>query len=898
MIALVLLACRPDGARLEGLWVNEETEIRALSFEPLDTPEPNGTRLAYDLYLYRPSQDPRVVQSGFLGVLPAATDGWDAEVVFDVRDDIEPTNIGARFAADMAFEGRDTLNLDGRLYTRADALPDGPGGGSGALLGHAPARGVLWDLTVDGSDAIWAIGDELADDWISGLGADGQPLDPQPVDTPLPPSLVSHGDLRGFSPQTGGLFAVDRDFAVVWQRSETCRRLVDAGEHWVGACFGLGADVQALAPDVVDQAVVWFEPETGTPVHAIAGLPGPFGLFGLASGSDVLIEAVGSSATPEVHGDRQGQVLRREGLDGQRWSTWTPRGLIASSATDVAGSTLVWTSNDGDLPGAGDADGFPKAHVMIGPDGAFEWRRELLAGAVLGTPTGFVSGFGAGPDIGGPDGSGRTDYPFAFVVGTFDACGDLVATAVHAECDIALGDPDYSASVADVAYTSEGDVAMAVNFAYQQCFEGVRYTGPAIVKVAAPDAAPGCTPEGVLPDPVVQVTITGDGTVFVGDQSCTTSCTLSVPLFAELVVSAEAAAGSAPTGLSGCTGDPCLLHADQATSTVTASFQPLQAEPHPYLDGALASGASVLFAGRTSGATGVIDLGGQTVVEWGADLGGAGANIGFGVRPGADEAVASSQSPWEIHRFDAGGHVESFAPTDPIVQLRDLAMDGAGQVAFVHYDFAATPRYSLRAVSPGSTDWETPLDPALATLGATGLDGGGFAVLAITDGSTWGAFATPVGEALVFVDGAGVPTAVVPVGYLGVNALRLEPDGAGGVWLLYVETAPMARHFDGTGAEVSSLTLQYDFFPALVLRDGAGFALVAEGTPAAGGLGGYDLLAARLDASGAVTASLVAGGPGFDQIPYNELSEQTTVGPDGSIWLKRITPDPAVFRFP
>ena len=63
MIALVLLACRPDGARLEGLWVNEETEIRALSFEPLDTPEPNGTRLAYDLYLYRPSQDPRVVQS-------------------------------------------------------------------------------------------------------------------------------------------------------------------------------------------------------------------------------------------------------------------------------------------------------------------------------------------------------------------------------------------------------------------------------------------------------------------------------------------------------------------------------------------------------------------------------------------------------------------------------------------------------------------------------------------------------------------------------------------------------------------------------------------------------------------------------------------------------------------
>jgi hypothetical protein len=869
---------------LEGTWLAEEPfRLRGLVIGPIDTPEPSGMAHDYALYSWRPSQSPQLVQAGFVGRIPHATapEAFDGELLFDVREDVAPWNVGARFASDLTLEGRDTLVLQGRTYQRVDTLPEPVVlDGFGHLLAHGRAPAGWGSIVPVDDGSVWAGASAITGWAVAGVGADGEPLTGGSIPARTPGGLVGHGDAFGYLTATGALVAVPRatafddPAAVDWQRPERCDALVQTANAWVAACTALGDDVRGLVPGA-EEAVVWFDPATGAPVQAVARRPRAFaGLHALGDGDDVLIEVAGPSTTPAVHGDRMGFVLERLGPDGTRWATWSPDGLFVQTASALGDGVVATVRTDGVLPGVGSTEGPADRQVLFGPDGTVVWARDDLGiEGLLGHETGFVSA--------------RAAVEGGLAAVAFDACGDVVE-----ERDVGCATGDLYGTW-DMARSPTGGVAMTA-WGPGLCIEGETYDS-ALVTVTGPEMAPACTPDAAVPDPVLEITIIGDGEVVVGETRCSADCIVPVAAFAAVDVEIVGVATQTPQG---CTVADCVVYADAPVTSLPFTFVAQDATVHPWDDGVIASGETVLFATRAANGTVSTMLDGVPVVGIGPDAGSP--DHGIQVRPATDEAFLLAADPLVVHRVDGLGATSSFSPATGIVVPTAFAVDGAGQVAVVGRR-TLTGVNELYGVSAGTDDFTTPMPRVANALSMVGLEPDGFALDANTTVGTWTVgdtdFAVPEGRSLILFDGQGQPKAITATDIDPFADVRLASDGAGGVHVLIAGTSVAARHLGADGVLLDEVVLPSDVPAATVVPDGAGFAVVGVGVPAVDGLGGDDVVVTRTDALGARLAAQVGGTALDDGLsPFRPAASMATKGPTGAVWV--LSDATSLLRFP
>jgi hypothetical protein len=592
LLTLALLGCSGGGGvagRLEGVWVATDAAEgvhRGLEIMDLDAPV-DGIRQGYTFYLYDVGDAPEAVQSGLFSVV-------DDEVLYDVRWDVQPLNIGIRFASALE-RGRDEILLDGRRYLAMDALPPGEPTPTafGGVIWAAPApqgMGIGLAERPDGGAVVGVVA--LGAQSVLTVGGGGEPG----IQATLvnPNALVGVGEDIGvgssvmsgryrFETTPGDAFTPDQTVTVpVWEQARGCSELVAAGEVWVGVCL-VDGQTALTGLDPADGSVLWDRPLTAAVGRNV-----------LALGEDVLVHRQGPSPTPALHGDRgtTGYLLERVQADGSvRWTSWSPGAVRIADATSLADGTTVLLVTAGDeLPGGPTWSDGRAVLVAIDPSGRVAWEREApqqdaYGGALLGTDAGFVMGLGAvdldfGGDVGlvtGPGGRGQT-----LALASYDACGGLREVATFDDCTetcwgAVTGSP--AAQVQDLLRAQNGDLLLHAFLFGRFDFDGDEIGSSdggvgVVARLVDPPVAPACSPDAPI-QPVVQVVVTGPGSVDVpGFGSCSTTCSVPVERFAALEVLAVPGPAAQVRAVSGvCSELPCVLHADSAITSLNVEFE-------------------------------------------------------------------------------------------------------------------------------------------------------------------------------------------------------------------------------------------------------------------------------------------------------------------------------------
>ncbi|MEZ4318760.1 MAG: hypothetical protein R3F61_14700 [Myxococcota bacterium] len=948
LVLAVLSGCStgvPSAKSLEGTWLNTTDGIHRGMVVERGEREADVDQ-AYTLYLYEDGDAPEPVQSGLLSVI-------GDDLVYDVRWDIEPFNIGIRFANPLERLSRKQIRIGERIYDAVDALP----GGSteiprfGDAIDAVEIQGVSSGMTALDDGSVWTASGDIFGSRMFGLTGSGGLEGPLLSEDRAFTSVVSDGGELGW---TDGFATLGRYSFVetpppdafsnatwtpeeVWTRGLGCFRLVETPEHWVGMCVPdaeLSADVGG-AP----WALVWLDPSDGSTVQALPFDATPLGVWSL--GEDVLVSRYGASATPEIHGARgaDGYVLER--FDGDArivGSWWFPANPIVYRATSLADGTTVVSSQTVDaFPGAG-LPGFEQvgALLALGPEGV-RWQVDLpdtidpYYANLHGTGTGFVLPVGAsGEDFGGSVGTvgPASTAGKALAVLHYDACGEPLETALFEDCSAECWGrttPVPDVTVTGVVTDARGDLVLHANLIGRYRFGrdevGTGDGGAALVRLAAPEPAPACTIDATAPvQPVVHVTVTGSGSVDLGDRTCTGDCTFPFERFEEIQVSAAPAAGWQVDVVAGaCTSLPCTVYADMPVIELEVDL----VEPDAMLLGStghvdlMAGGQTQVFAvgaiqptttaeldGTVLGSAPNGDGGFLAVLDTNGLVSHTVLPVEFGgpvftdlaAIPGEDAALVLLQSG-AVHRFDATGITETGSVGSGNWRL--LAVDGLGNAAVAGTSFNDL---QIRAVD-GSWSHTFPTGTTALALDVVGLDAGGFAFFGLLNGTiTVGPdviTGAPGDLALIRIGADGSLLGTVAVGYQGA----LDPtfrawEQYGDLWIsTTVPRSPtpppgqlFAERLDATGAYTEVLGFEVVEGPILPYSGGT----VALGelygpTNPFGGAplshrGGIDLLVSWNGPTGTHLQESAMGGP-LDDNGY-QFRVPFAVLPDGTVFAE------------
>lgn len=789
MPLVALIGCSSDvgsARNLEGTWLSQEgSTLRGLVVEPREASGwPEHT---YRFYLYEDGESPEPVQSGLLSVI-------GGELVYDVREDVDPFHVGQRFASELERLGRNRIRVQGRDYERVDVLP-GP-------VDRVLAFGQVEELgIVDGASDLAVL--ESGDVWT--LGGFPQRLQGVRGDESLDAgifrgasALLPWGDDLGWLDEQGRLARYDvvevpparagaapsYAFEPVWTSDSACVSAASVTDAWVGLCLR-GSDV----------VLAWFDPEDGTIIRELPSSDGSV----WSLGEDVLVQERSASPRPDLHGERSdnGWLLRRIRADGSVvFQHWSPGmrilgDVVAVDEVDVLYSGQILGDVYAGVP-TPDATG---RHVLtrLGADGEV-WEREIPShragfAPLVGLPGGgFVVGVsGRGDDLGlGPIGSSSEHEALALL--RMDACGEWEEQVVY-EGD-RLDGLGGTALATGFGWHPDGGLLAGMAFSGLYDVDGrevgfVNGGGVGVIaRLGEPASVADCVSPGphVVGSPVIELTIEGQGSVHLGDQTCETTCTVELERYQEVVVEVGNGDGWQLGEVDGaCASLPCVVHADEPSQSLRVAFQALDADLVPVSDrpSAMASGQSVVFLGGTISPSqqatidGVVVAdgpGGQSgylaVLDGSGLLGSVGLppsdNVVYDLigMPGQDVGVALMQTG-NVHRFDASGLLTTVqVPAGPT--WRKVAVDGLGNLAVLGVssqglEIAATDGTWTAQVSSTSS--------VVDALALVGRSGGGFTVVGYG------------GDAAVLPDGTVLSGALGDLVYLHLDATGVQVSG-------------------------------------------------------------------------------------------------------------------------
>ena len=453
----------------------------------------------------------------------------------------------------------------------------------------------------------------------------------------------------------------------------------------------------------------------------------------------------------------------------------------------------------------------------------------LAVAHVLGVPL----------DLGGDVGTVSAGTGDGIAVALLDACGEARAARVFEECDCTYEDPQGFAQVWEAEFSPEGDLALGVwaNGYYRFSGDpiggsgttpsdvGAVGTGAAgLVLLAGPDGPVGARvcEAPVLPEPTLEVTLVGEGTVVVGDTTCVASCDVVGQLFETLQASATPAEGYAFAGWQGaCSGLPaCELSLDDSVQTLKAVFEPTVITNVWPLTGpanlalvsprlAVGGGGDVLLGARvqgeltvantvvvsdTAGLPGiVVALREDGTLRWSARLDppGQGGTVVSSLLGRADGSALVLTASARLVVVASDGQIHSDSALAGVTSAKALVEDDGGQLIVATE--TGTEVGLLGVSEDASVAWTVPVVAAgsVQLVDLVGLADGAAALLTFSGVVTVDGEAVPAtnGRLLVRVDGSGsvLSTAVVPAdaprGSYGQTTGVLQRGPDGGLWL-------------------------------------------------------------------------------------------------------------------
>jgi hypothetical protein len=855
MIPLVVLAACTSPTRqarsLEGIWLATDTEVhRGLVVEEREAGEVGHP---YTLYVYDLDAPPEPVQSGLLTVL-------EGEVLYDVRWDVDPFNVGLRFAAQLEREGRRAITLDGRPYERVDALPGPPprvvGFGEAVHVVATATDGRGFTVLDDGT--IWAVSTFVSVASAVGMGPDGEALDAGRRDELLSSgTFVSDGaDLGVLTDQArlqrqrveripadqAGL-SDDFAFPPVWTSAFRCFHLDETPTVWVATCENDGT-----FPTDDSEALVWIDPVDGRVIQAV-GLDAPSGVWAL--GDDVLVRSRGASPEPDVHGDRgeDGSLLQRFDATGSLVASWwSPRDLQVTDAAAVGDLTILslWTGSA--LAGAEDASGEPSAQLLGLDPAGVRWSRDLPRQPRLAYPRLLPVEGGVGLAMGATDldlglGALTPSHGRGEVLAllTMDACGEVVEQVAWEDCTTGscAGTRTTGAPIAspwDLGRDPDGRWVLQAGLT--GAFDlGGEVVGRAdegsgfLARLGPPGTVPACSTANHVPaEPAITVAITGEGTVTLGDAVCTETCTVPFPRFAEVPIDVTPADGGQISSIGGvCDTPSCTFHADVPSATLEVVFDQPDGTLIPSSGDVrrLAAGDTQVFAAGwfTSSLTATLD--GQVVAPGSGqnaflavlDDSGLVGSVALAGTPVTADLVADGDvgvaldQDGTVRRFDATGLLSTTtAPAGPT--YRRVAVDPTGTAAVLG---DSSGELNV-AAADGTWTVDVGISGLNQALGLVPRAAGGFTAVGFLGGTatlpdTTVVTGSPGDLLLLDVSATGVVGTAVAMPYLGGVGAELQVWETAGQ-LVFVTTvtrdptAPSGDLFldrvDATGAFVST----------------------------------------------------------------------------------------------
>ncbi|MFM2160543.1 MAG: hypothetical protein RLZZ383_55 [Pseudomonadota bacterium] len=548
----------------------------------------------------------------------------------------------------------------------------------------------------------------------------------------------------------------------------------------------------------------------------------------------------------EVHVAAQGEVLVAGRVTGDLdlgeglLSSPEPRGMIA--AFDGEDGTLLWSRQD--LQGSA-------ASLAARADGWVAWVRNLTAPSDVGGEVGTLSGLATGA---------------ALATVLLDRCGTARAARVWTYCDCFPDQASGAATPYAAAWSPEGSLWISAEsygaFRFEGVVDGTLGTtagdvlggdpGEAawVVEVEGPVAAPGDCVVSPPPEPVVSVSVQGEGTVTVlhedGDvvAVCRADCEVVAPRHEALVLSAAPGEGmflaswdGACTGAGACT----LLHDED--SAVVATFAETTLETRVAMTGAVSGarlavgpdGGMWAFVASTNGLTAA----GRLILPTGAAgtallsldaQGGLRAStvwpwsVPVAVIPevsGGARAVAVVDGALRVAQFDASLSVLDEDVTLGVNQDVRWVEDEGGQRFWVENTAVQRARV-MREAPQGFTQVAEFSASSVLVMDAVGLASGvGITVNHGANAVLGGVTRVAAGTAWVVLDGQGGVTSVVSLPFGSPTGLLKPSEGR--PWGDDLALVGLGDRFGGSGYHVEPFGVDGNF-----LGGGWGLSMVEE----------------------------------------------------------------------